>query len=79
MFAEYFKESQSTNKAPTWATTITPGGQYTEYYDPLGAVTFTEYYDLTTDPWELDNLHTPPDGWAARLTTDRSCSEAACP
>jgi arylsulfatase A-like enzyme len=43
---------------PTWAALRTPTWHYIEYYDESdhATVTFREYYDLTSDPWELQNL-----------------------
>jgi arylsulfatase A-like enzyme len=42
---------------PKWASDRTPTYQYVEYYAADGkTVTFKEYYNLTSDPWELDNL-----------------------
>ena len=42
---------------PTWASLRTAGWQYIEYYGADNTtVQWQEYYDLTRDPWELDNL-----------------------
>ena len=42
---------------PTWASLRTQTWQYIEYYeDDNRTLKFREYYDLTTDPWELENL-----------------------
>ena len=42
---------------PTWASLRTAGWQYIEYYGADNTtVEWQEYYDLTQDPWELDNL-----------------------
>ena len=41
---------------PTWKGLRTETAAYTEYYDEFGVVTFREYYDLITDPYELENL-----------------------
>jgi arylsulfatase A-like enzyme len=41
---------------PTWVSVRTPTVQFVEYYDAVGNVAFREYYDLTTDPWQLVNL-----------------------
>jgi arylsulfatase A-like enzyme len=40
-----------------WASILAPDYQYVEYYGGDETVTrFREYYDLTTDPWQLENL-----------------------
>jgi arylsulfatase A-like enzyme len=42
---------------PTWASLRTRRWQYIEYYGSDNTtVSFREYYDLTADPWELDNV-----------------------
>ena len=42
---------------PTWASLRTPAWQYIEYYAADNkTVQYREYYDLTKDPWEIDNL-----------------------
>jgi arylsulfatase A-like enzyme len=42
---------------PTWASLRTASWQYIEYYEADNTtVQWREYYDLTRDPWELDNL-----------------------
>ena len=41
---------------PTWISLRTPTLQFVEYYDASGNVSFREYYDLSSDPWELVNL-----------------------
>ena len=58
-----------------WASTRAPKYQYMEYYNrDTGAVQFREYYDLTIDPWQLNNLYgdrTPRnDPWAPALTRE---------
>jgi arylsulfatase A-like enzyme len=64
---------------PDWASMLTRSGHYIEFYDAAGQVTFREFYDLRTDPWELSNQVTPPQGWAAQLAEDRDCAGTACP
>jgi arylsulfatase A-like enzyme len=80
---------------PTWASTVTEDHQYVEYYDDAsGAVTFREYYDLVTDPYQLTNLlgdgdplNDPPmdeqTRMALELARDRFCAgttgETPCP
>jgi arylsulfatase A-like enzyme len=82
-------------RVPNWAATRSAEYQYVEYYgETTGAVTFREYYDLGTDPWQLVNLfadrdpgNDPPAEEAARLSAilarDRSCEgtsgPGACP
>jgi arylsulfatase A-like enzyme len=76
---EYFGDPNAPS-IPRWASTWTPGGQYVEYFGAGAAVTFREYYDLTTDPWQLRNVRRPPDdSWALRLEADRRCVGTSCP
>jgi arylsulfatase A-like enzyme len=73
-----------------YASTRTSAFQYTEYYDLNGLVVYREYYDLTKDPWQLDNLlgdsdlTNDPDPltlqlMADQLNKDRSCEGDTCP
>jgi arylsulfatase A-like enzyme len=76
---------------PTWASLRTAGWQYIEYYEADNTtVQWREYYDLTADPWQLDNLLvTDPgrapdtDALAAELHRHLACAgtagPAACP
>jgi arylsulfatase A-like enzyme len=72
---------------PSWASTVRRDYQYTEYYDKRGGVTFREYYDLATDPWELRNVlfdgdtANDPDveALANTLAADRRCVGRSCP
>jgi arylsulfatase A-like enzyme len=79
---------------PSWGSLRTRSYHYTEWYDPLGTVTFREYYDLGADPWQLTNLlgdedstNDPPAALVSVLSTelaaDRLCvgtdGPAACP
>ena len=42
---------------PSWSTVRTHTDQYIEWYDEdLETISFREYYDLTSDPWQLTNL-----------------------
>ena len=69
-----------------WTSIRTKAFQYTEYLDQ-DAVTFREYYDLRTDPWELTNLlndgdpRDDPDvaALSTELGRDRRCVGASCP
>jgi arylsulfatase A-like enzyme len=75
---------------PSWASLWTPGSHYIEYYDDAGKdqrVRDREYYDLTSDPYELSNLlndgNTSNDPevapLSAQLAEDRFCTGASCP
>jgi len=72
---------------PTWASLRTPTYQYVEYYNKQeSAITFREYYDLTADPWQLENLlheGEPPgvdlEALSRQLAQDRACSGETCP
>jgi arylsulfatase A-like enzyme len=53
LLLEHFRDSK--NLVPTWTSLRTATYQYVEYrWD--GDVRFREYYDLSADPWQLDNL-----------------------
>jgi arylsulfatase A-like enzyme len=65
-----------------WASTLTHDYQYVEYYGGDETVpTFREYYDLTQDPWQLNNtlgdgdLSNDPDltQLSLRLSQYRTC------
>jgi arylsulfatase A-like enzyme len=73
---------------PTWASTITDQFQYIEYYSDQGLPQgIAEYYDLTVDPWQLDNLLGDSDTandpnvpmLSLQLSFDRSCEGSDCP
>ena len=73
---------------PAWASVRTASFQYIEYYGVDGqTVTFSEYYDLNSDPWQLRNLLHDRDPTNnpdisllhALVQRDRSCVGAACP
>lgn len=66
LLTEFWAEGDVPEGPPTWASTLTAGRQYVEYYDlandgsgvPVGTgmVQFREYYDLVNDPYQLNNL-----------------------
>jgi hypothetical protein len=86
LLLEYFKSPDA--PLGPWASILTQTSQYTEWYDVnTGAITFREYYDLVTDPWQLQNLladgttANDPDvaSLHAQLVADRACAGSACP
>ncbi|MCA1846978.1 MAG: sulfatase-like hydrolase/transferase, partial [Actinobacteria bacterium] len=72
---------------PTWASLRTKQWQYIEFYekDNNTNIDWKEYYDLTADPWELNNLlfdkdpsNDPDvDGLSARLHKAAACAGTA--
>ncbi len=87
-----FSESFNGPNMPPWSTIVNATIQYTEWYSPTtGAVTFREYYDLTKDPWRLNNIlgdGNPANdpkvpALSALLARDRTCrgttGATACP
>ena len=74
---------------PGWAGIRTATSHYVEHYDPVDhqTIRYREYYDLSADPFEMDNLL--GDGNAAndpktaalsaQLAADRDCSGTTCP
>jgi arylsulfatase A-like enzyme len=89
---EYFHEGPTLS---TWASLVTAEYQYVEYYDEgEKQITFREYYDLNSDPFQLTNLLGDPNtsndpepshlaALQAQLQHDRRCrgtsGPAACP
>lgn len=72
---------------PPWASIRTGTFQYIEWYsDEGGTVTFREFYDLPSDPWQLQNLLADADpandpdvaALSAQLAADRTCSGKPC-
>jgi arylsulfatase A-like enzyme len=72
-----------------WASIRTATSHYTEYYDIVDnqSIRFREYYDLTVDPWEMNNLlgdsssANDPNtaSLSAQIAADRACTGATCP
>ena len=93
MLLEYSRREE--RAVPSWASYRTDEFQYVEYYDEdLEQITFREYYDLITDPYQLTNLlgdgdpsNDPDPGrltlLSAQLQRDRRCEgsegSTACP
>jgi arylsulfatase A-like enzyme len=86
-FDEKTDEGRSRFDAPSWASIQTLQYQFTEYYSPTDHATlqFRELYDLTSDPYQLDNLlgdadssNDPPplqvQSLSLQLARDRFCS-----
>jgi arylsulfatase A-like enzyme len=73
-------------RVPTWAALVSPTYEYVRYYDERGRVTFREYYDLTTDRYQLTNLlHDGDPGndphlrrLSLRLRALRTCAGRGC-
>jgi arylsulfatase A-like enzyme len=78
-----------TNETPFWASLRTATYAYIERYSatPPRRINFREYYDLTADPFELDNLladgnaaNDPPTAQlSAQLAADIHCASSSCP
>ena len=75
---------------PTWASIRTHEYQYIQYYYKNGELRFREFYDLTTDPWQTNNVlgDADPDNdpmpvvirqLEAQVERDRTCSGLTCP
>jgi arylsulfatase A-like enzyme len=88
---EMLLEHWSSSTVPGYASIRTAGYQYIEYYaEDMRRVTFREYYDLASDPWQLENLLAgpnqtgAPDGATLRelshtLNRLRRCQGQSCP
>ncbi len=87
LLIEYFFDvANGTNSPPTWAATLTPTYEYVENTLSNGS-TVREYYNLTSDPWQLTNLYSngttaddpPVAPLSSRLAADRACAGTTCP
>ncbi|MDQ4006117.1 MAG: sulfatase [Actinomycetota bacterium] len=94
MLLEYWVDTARSD-VPSWAAITTEELQYVEYYASDGqTIVFQEYYDLGSDPWQLENLlgdedesndPTPAEltELSTRLAADRRCvgtaEPTACP
>ena len=91
LLLEFTKKPGGDGPLESWASTLTPDYEYTEYYDAAGQVVFREYFDLLTDPWQLQNTLGDSDplndpnllemqALTTQLNEDRSCQgPAECP
>jgi arylsulfatase A-like enzyme len=92
LLLEYFPDP--VRPVPAWAAIRTTEILFVEYYGADGSTIFLEYYDNTSDPWQLRNLlgdddrsNDPPSSEVRRLSrtigADRKClgdsGPAACP
>jgi arylsulfatase A-like enzyme len=88
VFTEFYAADK--DSYPSWASLFTPGGyQYTEYYSSTEPrkILFREYYDLSSDPYQLTNLlddgnsaNDPPTAsLSAQVAADSRCSSSGCP
>jgi arylsulfatase A-like enzyme len=85
VYAEYFNDPKFP-KVLSWASLRTRSYQYIEYLQGTNVV-FREYYDLRSDPWELENVlddGDPTNNGHARqasalLGQARVCKGATCP
>ena len=89
-FMEYFLDPEANGgRIGDWASLRTETYQYTEWYanDGSGVVTFREYYDMTNDPFQLENLYENGDpaddpdftNLSAQLLSARVCVGDDCP
>lgn len=54
LFLEF--ESDFKKNLPHWTSIVTPSSQYIEYRSRAGNLIFREYYDLISDPSQMENL-----------------------
>ena len=84
---EVLLEFWPSKEVPGWAAIRSHGFQFNEWHDGDGNPYFREYYDLITDPWQLENVLEDRDpsndvdtgDLSARLAEYRSCSGFNCP
>jgi N-acetylglucosamine-6-sulfatase len=83
VYSEYW-EDRINSWIPTWAASFDGRLHYIEYYDASNRITFTELYDVASDPTEDVNLAhrdaMAPTIWVLhrRLVAFRRCAGATC-
>ena len=87
LLLEYWKTTRYIPQ--TWESLRTETYQYVRYRGPGGAITFEEFYDLSADPWQTDNLLADADPASPsparlaqirrQLDADLACSGSRCP
>ncbi len=79
---------RAARNTPNWASLVTDTYQYVEHYlEDRFVVTYAEYYDEESDPWQLNNLLGDPDPLnnpnvsdiSVRLLTDIRCEGTTGP
>ena len=89
-YMEYFLDREANGgRIGDWASLRTETYQYTEWYstDGSGEVVFREYYDMTNDPYQLENLYENGDvaddpdytNFSTQLLSARLCVGVGCP
>jgi arylsulfatase A-like enzyme len=86
LFLEYFYSPDFAN-IPAWRAVRTKTFQYIQTYNTSGAISFREYYDLTKDPWQNENLladgdpanDPPTKALATAIAADATCKGRAAP
>jgi arylsulfatase A-like enzyme len=56
LFLEHYENLGAIDDIPDWGSVLYRDHQYVEYRDDLGVPQYREYYDLISDPWQLENL-----------------------
>lgn len=86
LFTESFgaRNNRGTLVLPPWRSVRTATYRYAEYRRLNGELLFREYFDLTTDPWELENragslTAQELDDLTATLTRIARCKNRSCP
>ncbi|MGH2731242.1 MAG: sulfatase family protein [Actinomycetota bacterium] len=85
LLIEYWHEPK--DKPTDWASLRSDTFQYIEYYNDHGRIVFREYYDLVSDPFQMDNTlrdgkkRNDPrvDALSTTLANLKTCSGRTCP